>query len=321
MAEKVCVAKELTLKQKEDVMALLLLQKAEAGADIYFRLKSELLRIYAAKPKDSYCKALTRTMVGLPSQLGYQIVNNVCKKPVKLVGCCCPAAVEALWQIQLPVNIRAHISNIEFNANTYKQVFESVDQVYLSSKQVSVAALQVAAVNLDETQAAFIDQNQPSQVAAFKAASQKNGSSGGGGKKNKNNKNNKNQNQGKSQGQGRGPCHSSNPPESCCDRHFRHGAGAWYCTAPSTCPWKDKTTAKACGPDRPGKSKEINSSDCDYDSLFPSLDAMEIQTNKIDFKQTRTESGSFIKTRLSQISQVQAEINLFRVQSDSVSPR
>ena len=234
--------RNLPLKQKEDVMALLLLQQAEAGADIYFRLKSELLRIYAAKPKDSYCKALTRTMVGLPSQLGYQIVNDVCKKPVKLVGCCCPAAVEALWQIQLPVNIRAHISNMEFNHNTYKQVFESADQVYLSARQVSVAALQVAAVNLDETQPAFLDQNQP-QVAAFNKKPQN--QSGGQGKNKGGKKNNKGQ---KGQGQGeakpRGPRHSSNPPDACCDRHYRHGAGAWYCLAPSTCPWKDKTTSK-----------------------------------------------------------------------------
>ena len=130
---------------------------------------------------------------------------------------------------------------MEFNHNTYKQVFESADQVYLSSKQVSVAALQVAAVtakaaSLDETQSAFLDHNQP-QVAAF-------GKNQNGQGKNKKNKKNKNQNGSQETKPTRGPRHSSNPPDSCCDRHYRHGAGAWYCLAPSTCPWKDKTAAR-----------------------------------------------------------------------------
>ena len=115
-----------------------------------------------------------------------------------------------------------------------KQVFEAADKVFLSSKQVSVAAFRVAAVsaNLDETQAAFNDQNQPlAEVAALKSQSGKN-------KKNKKNKN-KNQNS-------RGEKHSSVPDslaEKMCDRHFRHGGGAWYCVAPQSCPWKDKVSA------------------------------------------------------------------------------
>ena len=230
--------RNLPSKQKEDVMSLLLLQKDEAGS-IYLTLKTELLRIYAPKPKDSYCKALSRTMVGLPSQLGYQLVNDVCKKSVKLTGCCCPAAVQALWQLQLPINIRAHISNMDFTADTYKQVFEAADQVYLSSRQVNVAALAVAKVDLNETTPAFIDQNLP-QVAAINKSGGSSGTSGGG----KNKKQKKNKNGAQPQPQSRGPRHASQPPEACCDRHYRHGASAWYCVKPLTCPWKDKVAAK-----------------------------------------------------------------------------
>ena len=207
------------------------------------------MRIYAPKAKDSYCKALTRTMVGLPSQLGNQIVDDVCKKSTKLSGCCCAAAVEALWQLQLPVGVRAHVSNMEFTATTYKQVFEAADKVYMSAKQVSVAAMasSVAAVSvdLDETQAAFEVQNQP-QVAAFTAKNkppknQSQGSNGGGGgNKNNKNKKNKNKNQNQNQTSSRGPRHSSSPPEACCDRHYKHGPDAWYCVAPLTCPWVNK---------------------------------------------------------------------------------
>ena len=199
-----------------------------------------MIRIYAPKAKDSYCKALTRTMVGLPSQLGHQIVDDVCKKAAKLEGCCCAAAVEALWQLQLPVGIRAHVSNMEFNHTTYKQVFEAADRVFMSSKQVSVAAMArpvvaaVSAVDLDETQSAFSLQNQPSAEVAALAKGQT-----GKNKKNKN-KGNKNQNS-------RGKKHDSVPEaqaDKMCDRHYRHGSDAWYCLAPSTCPWKNKCTPK-----------------------------------------------------------------------------
>ena len=110
--KKTVLQRNLPNKQKEDVKALLTLNQTQAGNDIYLKIKNELIRIYAPKAKDSYCKALTRTMVGLPSQLGNQIVDDVCKKPVKLEGCCCPSAVEALWHLQLPVAIRAHVSNM-----------------------------------------------------------------------------------------------------------------------------------------------------------------------------------------------------------------
>ena len=79
-------------------MALLSLPKAQAG-DIYLAIKTELLRLYAPKAHESYKKALTRTMVGLPSQLGCQIINDICTKTKKLDGCCCAAATFALWSI------------------------------------------------------------------------------------------------------------------------------------------------------------------------------------------------------------------------------
>ena len=233
--KKTVLQRNLPVKQKSDVKALLTLTQTEAGDDIYLKIKTELLRIYAPKAKDSYCKALTRTMVGLPSQLGNQIVDDVCKKSTKLSGCCCAAAVEALWQLQLPVGVRAHVSNMEFTATTYKQVFEAADKVYMSAKQVSVAAMasSVAAVSvdLDETQAAFNLQNQPvAEVAAFKGQNNKNKPPG---------KNQKNQNKNKPWGKK----HSSvpeNKAEQMCDRHYRHGENAWYCLAPSSCPWKDR---------------------------------------------------------------------------------
>ena len=179
--------------------------------------------------------ALTRAMVGLPSQLGQQIINDICKKPKKLQGCCCDQAALAIWSMKLPVNVRAHISNMEFTKDTYKGMFEAADKVYTSARQISVAA-----VSLDETQSAFEAQNQP-QVATFASKGQASkpqnqGNGGGGGKKNKKNKNQQNSTS-------RGKKHDSVPDSlagKMCDRHFRHGGDAWYCLARSSCPWKDR---------------------------------------------------------------------------------
>ena len=242
--KRTVLQRNLPTKQKEDVMALLTLSKTEGGNDIYLKIKQELTRIYAQKPCDSYKKALTRQMTGLPSQLGYQIINDICKKSTKLDGCCCEAAALALWSMNLPVNIRAHISNMTFTKDTYKTVFEAADQVFLSAKQVTVAAISAGAkeVGLDETLPAFTDQNQP-QVAAIgrgqnrgQGRGQRGGNRGGRGQRGQRGGNRG----GQSSGQARGPRHASMPPESCCDQHYRHGDQSFYCLKPLSCPWVSK---------------------------------------------------------------------------------
>ena len=255
--KKTILQRNLPVRQKEDVKGFLTLPKTAAGAHIYLDIKLELIRIYAPKPMESYKKALTRTMVGLPSQLGHQLVDDICKKPVKMEGCCCPPHVQALWTLQLPVNVRSHISNREFTSATYKSVFEAADQCFLSAKQVSVAALTAqpsgGGASLDETLPAFSNQNQP-QVAAVR------GRGRGGGRGWRGNRGNRGGNRGggASSGTGGGGGNSGNggnqnqtrkrsaqmPPEECCDRHYAHGDQAWYCQKPLTCPWKDKVVSK-----------------------------------------------------------------------------
>ena len=252
--KKTILQRNLPNKQKEDVKTYLSLPQSEAGTTIYLDIKRELIRIYAPKPQDSYKKALTRTMTGLPSQLGYQIVDDICKKANKLNGCCCASAALAIWSIQLPVNIRAHISNSEFTFDTYKSVFEAADQVFMSAKQINISAISVNDDPNDETLPAFTRQNQPNptQVAAMgvgrgggrsnrggRGGSAQAGSGQSGGNR-QNQGNRRNRGQGQGQGKPRPKRHTSNPPESCCDRHYQHGDQAWYCLKPLTCPWKDR---------------------------------------------------------------------------------
>ena len=240
--------KNLPIKQREDVKSLLKLKKSEAGLTPYHDVKMALINLYELKPKDTFKKALGRVLVGLPSQLGKQIVDDICDRHPKLRGCCCAKAVNALWTNQLPVNINQHISNMEFNCNTYLQVFEAADRVFMSSKTVtSVAALQTAAPSHPGLSLAA-DENSPLnqniQVAAVskpkkpkKPKKNKNPSESG---QQDGNQGQQNQNQ-----KGRkGPRHSSNPPQSCCDVHYVHGAGAWFCGKPQSCPWKDRITER-----------------------------------------------------------------------------
>ena len=245
--KKTILQRNLPVKQKEDVKSYFTLQKADAGAHIYLDIKKELIRIYAAKPCDSYRKALSRTMTGLPSQLGYQIVDDICKKSQKLVGCCCPAAALALWTDKLPVNVREHISNEEFTAETYKAIFNAADKVFLSGRPSQVAAVS----SLNETLPAFNPHNQPSaEVAAIAGNNNKNNrggarGSGRGGRGGRGNRGGGQQRGGNSNrsGTSRGTKHASIPDNlanKMCDRHYVHGDQAWYCLAPLTCPWKDK---------------------------------------------------------------------------------
>ena len=236
--KKSVLQRNLPVKQKEDVKGFLTLQKADAGNHIYYDIKTELIRINAPKPQDAYNKALSRTMTGLPSQLGYKIIDDICRKPTKLDGCCCAGAALAIWSNQLPVQIRAHISQRTFTKETYKEVFEAADQVFNSSKQVSVAAMA-----LDETLPAFTAQNQPSQVAAVGRGNRGGQSGTARGANQRGRGRGGRASRGGGRGKPRGPRHSSMPPEACCDRHYVHGDQAWYCLAPLTCPWVSKVTA------------------------------------------------------------------------------
>ena len=243
--KKTILQRNLPTKVKEDVKSHLSLPQDQAGETIYLTIKNEILRIYAPKPQDNYLKALSRTMSGLPSQLGKQIIDDICRKSPKLQGCCCAQAALAIWSNALPVNIRAHISSLEFTKDTYKDIFETADKVFQSSRQVNLAAINLSTGAADETLPAFDPQNQPSEVAAVtsnRGGKNQRGSSGtrgGGGGGRRNNRGNRGGGRGGGT-QSRGQRHASNPPDSCCDRHYVHGEDAWYCLKPLSCPWKDK---------------------------------------------------------------------------------
>ena len=250
--------KNLPVKQREDVKSLLRLPQSQSGPTPYYTVKMQLMKIYSVKPQDSFKKAMGRVMTGLPSQLGKQLVDDICKRPIKLQGCCCANAVLALWTDKLPISINAHMSAYEFNFQTYQEVFDAADKVYMSAK-TSVSAMTDAATagysinaSADSTlntafraddQVAAVQQNKNQRARNNKPNRNNNQNSQRSSNKPQNSNPNQ-QNSGKNQTQKprKGPRHSSQPPHACCDLHWVRGDQAWYCQKPLSCPWKDKIT-------------------------------------------------------------------------------
>ena len=83
---KRCVlVKNLPPAVQSDVMSLLVLKKSEAPEDVYKQIKIEILRLHAPKKEETFKKALSRVLTGLPSQLGEMLINDICDKPASTV--------------------------------------------------------------------------------------------------------------------------------------------------------------------------------------------------------------------------------------------
>ena len=155
----------------------------------------------------------------------------------------------------MPININQHISNLEFNHETYQSVFDAADKVFLSSKSLpAIAALSrnappppkqphpgqsIVAGENSALNTGFRETQPPEATVAAVSKPQKPKKD-----KNKENKPQNNQNSNRNQKPRRGPRHSSNPPHNSCNNHFTHGDQSWFCSAPLTCPWKDKVVER-----------------------------------------------------------------------------
>ena len=72
--KRIALQRFLPAEIKQEVKSLLVIQKAQAGTDIYKRIKTELLDLFGAKPEDAYIRAKNRVMTGKPSQLGNALI-------------------------------------------------------------------------------------------------------------------------------------------------------------------------------------------------------------------------------------------------------
>lgn len=186
--KRIAIQRFLPPEIQTEVKSLLTLSKTAAGVDIYLRIKTELLELFGKKPEDGYTRAKNRVLTGKPSQLGKALINDLCKKDKKLDGCCCADIVWGMFRDALPIVVRNHIAELQFNKDTYKTIFTKADQVF-DSNQASepIQPRQVAATSLPASQ----------QTGQEVAAVQRSG-------QNQSGKNKNNQNRGQFRGQNRG---------------------------------------------------------------------------------------------------------------------
>ena len=145
--KRIALQRCLPAEIKQEVKSLMIIKKGQAGNDIYKKIKNELLDLFGPKPEDAYNRAKNRVMTGKPSQLGKALINDICRCPIKLQSECCSQIIWGMYREALPVVIRNHIAEMEFNKNTYKQIFQKSDQVYDSNKSTQPVKSTVAAVS------------------------------------------------------------------------------------------------------------------------------------------------------------------------------
>ena len=150
----------LPAEVQEEVKSLFKLQKSQAGTEIYFKIKKELLDLFGPKAEDAYDRAANRVLTGKPSQLGKLLIDDLCKADTKLSGCCCDRIVWGMFRKQLPIVVRNHISDLPFNKDTYKSVFAKADQVFDSNRGPDP---QVASTSVSVTSATEVAAVQKSQ--------------------------------------------------------------------------------------------------------------------------------------------------------------
>ena len=131
--KRLAVQRFLPVEIRHEVRDLMLIQKADAGNDIYKKIKTELIDLFGAKPEDCYTRAKNRVLTGKPSQLGKALLNDLCKKSKKLDGCCCAYIVWGMYRENLPVVVRNHVAEMHFNKDTYKDIFTTSDKVFDSN--------------------------------------------------------------------------------------------------------------------------------------------------------------------------------------------
>ena len=188
--KKIALVRFLPPEIQSEVKSLLKLTQTNAGADIYLRIKKQLLKMYGPKPGDAYLRAKNRVLSGTPSQLGKLLVEDLCPGEVKLEGCHCNNIIWGMFREKLPVVVRNHIADMPFNFENYEAIFDKADQVWESNRGPEPATERpVAAV----TPAAA-----GQEVAAVQKNRQRNKNRQGG------QSSQGNQNQGQSQNQNKG---------------------------------------------------------------------------------------------------------------------
>ena len=218
-----------------DFKNYLQMQEAEAGNLAYYDLKNAIVKQFGTKQADNFDKAISRVMTGSPSQLGKQILNDICPQNKPLTGCHCADTVLGIWRRSLPQAVRNQIADMEFSAATYNAVFDKADSVWSANKASTsvVATLNKASSNTQDPEVAAV-------TTTKKNKKPKGNRGGGGGSGNGSNQKGAGGGGGaSSSGTNRGPRHPDNPPPGSCGVHWKFGKAAFFCADRHNCPWRN----------------------------------------------------------------------------------
>ena len=218
----------------EEVMSFISLSEDELSATPYFDLKTELLKLYGPRPEDSFNKAISRVLVGKPSTLGKQVINDFCECKPQINCKCCSKIAFGIWQKNLPTYIKAHISNMEFNATTHPQIFEMADKVWMSHRAETPEVAAIKAENAAAL-ATSTDFENPA-VAAIR------GRGGRGQRGQRGSRAGPARGPRGARGGGRGRGNAPRHPqalEGSCYVHAQYGPEAWSCADRFNCPMRD----------------------------------------------------------------------------------
>ena len=247
VTKKEALINQLTKEAVDECKSLISLDEDEQGETPYHTLKVELLKLYAPRPEDCYAKAASRVLVGKPSTLCKQIVNDFCECPKPLQCKCCAKIASGMWVKNLPTYVKAHISNEPFDHNTYKQVLEKADKCWLSHRGDTP---QVSAIKAENAAAlAGSDDLENPAVAAMRKQSPRGARGGRGNGYNRGNQrggNHRGNNRGGGRGGGgrggnrkpQGPKHPT-AVDGSCYIHHQFGNEAWSCADRHNCPMRD----------------------------------------------------------------------------------
>ena len=234
--KRMALQRFLPLEIKAEIRSLLKLTKANAGTDIYKQMKKELIDLFGQKPEDAYKRAKSRVMTGKPSQLGKQLIEDLCKCDVKLSGNCCPIVIWGMFREALPVVIRNHIADMSFNKDTYKEIFARCDKIYDSNQDQPVRGASVASVTSTPTnsgEAVVAAVNKPPRRNKGNQGSNGSGSSGS------NKPSSPAPKPAKAENKGTRHATAKGDSDKLCKMHFKWGENSLYCAAPWKCPMKN----------------------------------------------------------------------------------
>ena len=204
-----------------DFKQYLIQQEDAAGNLPYYTLKAAIVKQFGPKRADGFDKAISRVMNGTPSQLGRQIINDICPDVNPLVGCHCADVVLGIWRRSLPQVVRNQIADMDFNSTTYAAIFDKADSVWTANSASTTAAAALEAT-----------------VAAIGGRGSGRGG-GRGGNRGGRGQSSGNRGGGASAAGSSAPRHNDNVPSNACNLHKKFGKAAWRCGDRHTCPWRD----------------------------------------------------------------------------------